>query len=140
MARGFCANWEVRTSLCSKEMLIKRTRRIVAAGVMFLWAVTPALACIGPCLASSHDAQVHVHMAMQCEGTVVTALRDCCEVSAPARIAVVETRGVPPQMRSAMILRVVEIPFDYFPGHGSTTGAEFPPFDTSPRSPNVLRI
>jgi hypothetical protein len=115
----------------------------VAVGAVLLWAVTPVLACLLPCLATAPAKQeCSHHVAMHCGRSMIGAGRDCCQVSSRPEIATVETQVSQSQKRDlAVVLVVAHVPLS-IPATRPASLAFFesPPDEASPRSPSVLRI
>lgn len=124
-------------------MVVSRTRVTLAVGAVLLWAATPALACLLPCLTMAQAKQnCSRHMAMHCERLMVTATPACCQVSPRPEITTVETHVNKLQER---VLAVVQVG-----GHvsqpevtsrpASLAFLESPPHEAPPLSSSVLRI
>jgi hypothetical protein len=125
-------------------MFVSRTRVAVAVGAVLLWAVTPVLACLLPCLATAPAKQeCSHHMAMHCGHSMITAGRTCCQVSSRPEIATAETQVSQSQKRVLAVAPVVahaslsDVPATR---PASLAFFESPPNESSPSSPSVLRI
>ena len=124
-------------------MFASRSRVILAIGTVLLWAVTPALACLLPCMAIPQAKQeCSRHMAMHCGRSMVTAGRTCCEVSSRPAITAVETQISKLQKR---VLAVVSVfahvcPPEATPQPASLAFLESPPHEALPLPCSVLRI
>jgi len=121
---------------------VSRIRVTVAVGAVLLWAVTPVLACLLPCMAATAKPECSHKMAMHCGHSMITAARTCCLVSSRPEMATVEMQVSQSHKRVLVAVPVV--------AHVSLSGvttrpaslASFgsPPNDASPPSPSVLRI
>jgi len=122
-------------------VLVRRTRVAVAVGAVLLWAVTPVLACLLPCLATASAKQeCSQHMAMHCERSTITAGRTCCQVSSRPEMATAETQVSQSQKRVfAVVLVVAHVSLSDVPANrpASLAFLESPPNESSP---SVLRI
>lgn len=124
-------------------MFVSRSRVAVAIGAVLLWAVTPVLACLLPCLVTAPAKQeCSRHMAMHCGHSMVTAGRTCCRVSSRPEIATVEIRTNKVQERVLAVVPVVAHVFASVvtPRPTSLAFLESPPQEGPPLSSSVLRI
>jgi hypothetical protein len=124
-------------------VIVSRVRVAVAVCAVLLWAVTPVLACLVPCLTSTSDKQeCPHHMALHCGHSMITAGRTCCQLSSHPQMATVEMQVRQPQKR---VLDAVP-----FVGYVSLTDmttrsaslgfSGSPPNEAPPPSSSVLRI
>jgi hypothetical protein len=123
-------------------VVVSRTRVNVAVGVVLLWAVTPALACLLPCLAIAPAKQeCSRHMAMNCGHPMVTAGHTCCQVSSSPGITTVETSVNKLQKRVLAVVPVLghTAPSEATPQPASLAFLESPPHEAPPSS-SILRI
>jgi hypothetical protein len=124
-------------------VVVSRIRVTVAVAAVLLWAVTPVLACVLPCLATAPTKQeCSRHMAMHCGRSMITAGPTCCQASSRPEIATVETQISKLQKR---VLAVVPIeahvsPSELTPRSASLAFFESAPPDAHPLSCSVLRI
>jgi len=124
-------------------VFVSRIRVTVAIAAVLLWAVTPALACLLPCLAIAPAKQeCSHHMAMHCERSMVTAGRTCCQMSSRPEVTTVETRINKLQRRVLAVVPVVaHVPLpEATPQPASLAFFESPPYEALPLSSSVLRI
>ena len=125
-------------------MPVRRTRVTVAVGAVLLWAVTPVLACVLPCLAiASANQECSHHMAMDCGGSMITASRTCCQISSQSEIATLEIQVSQLQKRvmaAAVVAVHVSLPDVSTTGPAALAFSESPPREALPLSCSVLRI
>lgn len=123
-------------------MVVSRCRVTVAIGAVLLWAVTPALACVLPCLANTPAKQeCPRHVAMRCGHSMISAGRTCCQMSSRPETATVETRIKLQKRVLAMVAVVVRVsPPEATPQPASLAFLESPPHEALPPSCSVLRI
>jgi hypothetical protein len=124
-------------------VVVSRVRATLAVGAVLLWAVTPVLACLLPCLATAPDKQeCSRHMAMHCGHSMVTNGRSCCQMSSRPVITTVETPINKLQKRVLAVVPVVGhiFPPEVTPRQASFAFLESPPHESPPPSPSVLRI
>jgi hypothetical protein len=123
---------------------VNRTRVAIAVGAVLLWAVTPALGCLLPCLAAAPAKQECSHlMAMHCEHSMISAGRACCQVSSRPEIVTVETQGDQSQKRvlaGALVFAHVSVTDVPNTRRASRAFFESPPNESSRSSSSVLRI
>jgi len=115
----------------------------LAVGAVLLWAVTPVLACLLPCLAMAPaKRECSRHMAVDCGHSMVAAGRTCCQMSSRPGITTVETSVNTLQKRALAVVPVVGhiSPPEVTPRPGSLAFLESPPHKASPPSSSVLRI
>lgn len=124
-------------------VLVTRVRVTLAVGAVLLWAVTPALACLLPCLATTPAKQeCSHHMVMHCGRSMMAAGRTCCQVSSRPELVTVETQVGQSQKRVLAIVPVVarvcapEVRLRT----ASMAFFESPPPEAHPLSSSVLRI
>lgn len=124
-------------------MAVSRVRVTVAVGAILLWAVTPVLACLLPCLSTAPAQQeCSHHRAMHCGHSMMTAGRTCCQVSSRPEVATAETQVSQSQKRGlAVVLVVAHVsPSDVTTRTAALACFESPPNEASPPSSSVLRI
>lgn len=123
-------------------MVVSRVRVTFAVGAVLLWAVTPVLACLLPCLAMAPAKQeCSRHMAMHCGHSIVAAGSTCCQVSSHPGIMIVETPVTKLQNRVlAVVPVVVHFSQPEVRRPTSLTFLESPPHEGPPLSASVLRI
>ena len=124
-------------------MAVSRIRVTVAVGAVLLWAVTPVLACLMPCLITAPATpECSHHMAMQCGHSMITADRTCCQVSSRPEMTTVETQVSQSQKRALAVVPVVahvSLSHVTIPPE-SLAFFESPPNEASPPSSSVLRV
>jgi hypothetical protein len=124
-------------------VFVSRSRVAVAIGAVLLWAVTPVLACLLPCLAMAPAKQeCSHHMAMHCGHSMVAAGRTCCQMSSHPGFTTVETPVNKLQKRALAVVPVVGhfSPPEVTPRPTSLAFLESPPQEGPPLSSSVLRI
>ncbi len=124
-------------------MAVGRIRVSVVAGAVLLWAVTPVLACLLPCLAAAPARQQCPHrMATHCGGPTMTAGRTCCQMSSRAEMATVETQVGGSQRRVFVAVSVVANVSlsNVTPRPSSVVLFESPPNGAPPPFSSVRRI
>ena len=127
----------------SRLVFASRSRVILAIGTVLLWAVTPALACLLPCMAIPQAKQeCSRHMAMHCGRSMVTAGRACCQISFRPEITTGETQINKLHKRVLAVASVVGhvSPPEVTPRPASLAFLESPPQEGPPLSSSVLRI
>jgi hypothetical protein len=124
-------------------MFVSRSRVTVAVGAVLLWAGTPVLACLLPCLATPPAQQeCYRHVAMHCGRTMISAAPRCCQVSSHRAIATVETQVSQWQKRALVVVAVINhvYPSVVTSQLATLVFSESPPDQASPPSSSVLRI
>ena len=124
-------------------MAVSRIRVTVAVGAVLLWAVTPVLTCLLPCLATGAAKQDCSHqMAMHCGHSTIASSRNCCAVSSRPEIATVETQVRQSDKRVlAVVLAVAQVlRSDLTTRPASLAFLESPPSEAPPSSFSVLRV
>ena len=123
-------------------MVVSRVRVTFAVGAVLLWAVTPVLACLLPCLAMAPAKQeCSRHMAMHCGRSMVAASSTCCQMSSHTGITTVETPVNKLQNRVFAVVPVVgHFSRPEVPTPTSLAFLESPPHEGPPLSSSVLRI
>jgi hypothetical protein len=135
-------NTFAKTAKELKLVAVSRIRVTVAVGAVLLWAVTPVLACLLPCLAATGKLECSHQMAMHCGHSTITAGRNCCQVSSRPEMTTVETQVSQAQRRLLVVVPAVgqvassgmtirSTPFAFF---------ESPPDEAPPASSSILRI
>lgn len=127
-----------------KLLVVSRTRVAVAIGTALLWAATPLVACVLPCLAARPAKQECTrHMAMHCGPSMKSASGACCGTVSTAAVATVEQQ-VTPTLKSVLtvVALVTEASVsDPTSQRAPEAFAESPPGGSSPPSSiSVLRI
>jgi hypothetical protein len=124
-------------------VIVSRVRATLAVGAVLLWAVTPVLACLLPCLAMAPaNQECSRHMAMHCGHSMVAASRTCCQMSSHPGITTVETPVNKLQKRVLAVVPVVghvSLP-EVTPRRAFLAFLESPPREAPPPSSSVLRI
>jgi len=127
----------------SRLVVVSRIRVTVAVGAILLWAVTPVLGCVLPCLTETHAKQeCSHHMAMHCGRSTITSGSSCCLISSHPDMMTVKRYVPESQKRTGALVAVVTDASlsDVLTSRVSLTFLESPPNEISPYSPSVLRI
>lgn len=124
-------------------MVVRRVRVIVAIGAVLFWAVTPALACLIPCLAPVPSKQdcAH-HMGMDCGHPMMSAGPTCCRMSSRPAMQTLESSSNGLQRRVLAVTPVI-VDVNLSDAVNRRTSMHLfgsPPSETPPPSFSVLRI
>ena len=125
-------------------MVVSRTRIIFVVGAVLLWAGTPVVVCLMPCLSPAPAKQECPHkMATHCEYSVMPVSRSCCQ--GPSRPETILTEGQASQSLKHVLAAVPVIAHISLPEVLTTPLVtlaffESPPAEAPPLSSSVLKI
>lgn len=125
-------------------MVASRIRITFVVGAVLLWAVTPVVACLLPCLVTTPvKQQCSDPMGMRCEYSVMPDSQPCCQ--AATRPEAVLTRGQASPLlehvpTAVPIVAHISLPDVLTASLASLAFCESPPAEAPPSSPSVLRI
>lgn len=125
-------------------MRMTRTRAFALLTIAFLWAITPAMACVLPGVTMTPaERECCHHMAEQCGSSMMPASHSCCKAQGPTNTVLPQaqaagpirplTIAVVPPVNSLATLPTITV-------HCHLSFLHAPPPEPSPGSNSILRI